>query len=127
MLDFKTIGQGPLVENVMSSSAITKVIVNGVEEVTGANGNGPVDALNNALRKAVAKFYPSLNNVYLSDYKVRILDGKESATAATTRVIIESTDGMNTWSTVGVSKDIIEASFKALIDSIEYKLFKENN
>lgn len=127
VLDFKTIGQGPLVENVMSSSAITKVIVNGVEEVTGANGNGPVDALNNALRKAVAKFYPSLNNVYLSDYKVRILDGKESATAATTRVIIESTDGMNTWSTVGVSKDIIEASFKALIDSIEYKLFKENN
>ena len=73
----------------------------------------------------ISKFYPKLNEVSLSDYKVRILDGKENRTAATTRVIIESTDGINTWSTVGVSKDIIEASFKALIDSIEYKLFKD--
>lgn len=125
--NFKTIGEGPSVENIFSASAIIKVNVNGEEEVTAANGNGPVDALNKALRKAIGRFYPVLNKVYLSDYKVRILDGKESATAAKTRVIIESTDGQNTWSTVGVSKDIIEASFKALIDSIEYKLFKENN
>lgn len=125
--NFKTIGEGPSVENIFSASAIIKVIVNGEEEVTAANGNGPVDALNKALRKAIGRFYPVLNEVYLSDYKVRILDGKESATAAKTRVIIESTDGQKTWSTVGVSKDIIEASFKALIDSIEYKLFKENN
>ena len=124
--DFKTIGIGPSLKNEFSASAIIKVIVEGVEEVTAANGDGPVDALNKALRKAIGRFYPVLNDVYLSDYKVRILDGKESATAAQTRVIIESTDGDSTWSTVGVSKDIIEASFKALIDSIEYKLFKEN-
>lgn len=124
--NFKTIGEGPSVENEFSASAIIKVIVNDEEEVTAANGDGPVDALNKALRKAIGRFYPILNEVYLSDYKVRILDGKESATAAKTRVIIESTDGKSTWSTVGVSKDIIEASFKALIDSIEYKLFKEN-
>lgn len=124
--DFKTIGIGPSIKNEFSASAIIKVIVEGVEEVTAANGDGPVDALNAALRKAIGRFYPVLNDVYLSDYKVRILDGKESATAAQTRVIIESTDGNSTWSTVGVSKDIIEASFKALIDSIEYKLFKEN-
>lgn len=124
--DFKTIGIGPSIKNEFSASAIIKVIVEGVEEITAANGDGPVDALNAALRKAIGRFYPVLNDVYLSDYKVRILDGKESATAAQTRVIIESTDGSSTWSTVGVSKDIIEASFKALIDSIEYKLFKEN-
>ncbi len=122
---FKTVGDGPSLKNVYSASAIIKVKVEGEEEVTAANGDGPVDALNKALRKAIGRFYPILNEVYLSDYKVRILDGKESATAARTRVIIESTDGKSTWSTVGVSKDIIEASFKALIDSIEFKLFKE--
>ncbi len=126
VLDFKTIGQGPLEEEKYSASAIIKVMVGENVEVTADNGDGPVDALNKALRKAIGKFYPILNSVYLSDYKVRILDGKESATRATTRVIIESTDGDNVWSTVGVSKDIIEASFKALIDSIEYKLFKES-
>jgi len=124
--NFKTIGEGPSETNKYSASAIIKVKVEGEEEVTAANGDGPVDALNKALRKAIGRFYPILNNVVLSDYKVRILDGKESATAAITRVIIESTDGIHTWSTVGVSKDIIEASFKALTDSIEFKLFKEN-
>ncbi|MBE6137830.1 MAG: citramalate synthase [Erysipelotrichaceae bacterium] len=124
--DFKTIGEGPTFNDKFSASAIIKVSVNGEEEITAANGNGPVDALNTALRKAIGRFYPILNNVSLADYKVRVLDGKESATSAKTRVIIESTDGKYTWSTVGVSKDIIEASFKALIDSIEYKLFKEN-
>ena len=127
VVDFKTIGEGPSLEEKYSASAIIKVAVGDTVEVTAANGDGPVDALNEALRKAIGRFYPSLNNVTLSDYKVRILDGKESATAAMTRVIIESTDGKLTWSTVGVSRDIIEASFKALIDSIEYRLFKENN
>ena len=127
VVDFKTIGEGPSLIEKYSASAIIKVIVGDVTEVTAANGDGPVDALNQALRKAIGKFYPVLNKVSLADYKVRILDGKESATKATTRVIIESTDGNSSWSTVGVSKDIIEASFKALIDSIEYKLFKENN
>lgn len=127
VIDFKTIGEGPTVKNQNTSSAIIKVRVEGIEEITAANGDGPVDALNKALRKAIGRFYPILNMVHLSDYKVRILDGKESATAAKTRVLIESTDGVSSWSTVGVSKDIIEASFKALTDSIEYKLFKENN
>ncbi|MBQ3254075.1 MAG: citramalate synthase, partial [Acholeplasmatales bacterium] len=125
--NFKTIGEGPSMSDEFSSSAIINVIVEGELEVTGANGDGPVDALNKALRKAIGRFYPVLNEVYLADYKVRILDGKEAATAAQTRVIIESTDGVDSWSTVGVSKDIIEASFRALIDSIEYKLFKERN
>ncbi len=125
VVNFKTIGEGPSTKD-YSASAIIKVLVEEQEEITAANGDGPVDALNKALRKAIGKFYPVINGVYLSDYKVRILDGKESATAATTRVIIESTDGVNTWSTVGVSKDIIEASFKALTDSIDYKLYKEN-
>lgn len=125
--NFKTIGEGPSQSDEYSASAIINVIVEGELEVTGANGNGPVDALNKALRKAIGRFYPILNTVTLTDYKVRILDGKESATAATTRVIIEFTDGKHTWSTVGVSQDIIEASFRALIDAIEYKLFKENN
>ena len=124
--NFKTIGEGPSHSDEFSASAIINVLVEDTEEVTGANGNGPVDALNRALRKAIGKFYPILNKVSLADYKVRILDGKEAATAAKTRVIIESTDGKTTWSTVGVSKDIIEASFKALIDSIEYILYKEN-
>ena len=127
VIDFKTIGEGPTVKNQNTSSAIIKVRVGGIEEITAANGDGPVDALNKALRKAIGRFYPVLNMVHLSDYKVRILDGKESATAAKTRVLIESTDNVNSWSTVGVSKDIIEASFKALTDSIEYKLFKEKN
>ena len=124
--NFKTIGEGPSSNNKLSASAIINVTVDDKEEVTGANGNGPVDALNNALRKAIGKFYPVLNTLYLSDYKVRILDGKESATAAKTRVIIEFSDGKMTWSTVGVSRDIIDASFKALTDAIEYKLYKEN-
>jgi 2-isopropylmalate synthase len=125
--NFKTIGEGPSHSNEFSASALINVLVEDKEEVTGANGDGPVDALNKALRKAIGKFYPVLNSVSLADYKVRILDGKEAATAAKTRVIIESTDGKKSWSTVGVSKDIIEASFKALIDSIEYILYKENN
>ena len=123
--NFRILGEGPRNDD-KSASAVIDVMVGNEEEITGAIGNGPVDALNKALRKAIGKFYPKLNEVSLADYKVRILDGKESATAAMTRVIIESTDGKNSWSTVGVSRDIIEASFKALIDSIEYKLFKEN-
>jgi len=125
--DFKTIGEGPSDLEEYSASAIIKVKVGDSTEVTAANGDGPVDALNEALRKAIGRFYPVLNEVHLADYKVRILDGKESATAALTRVIIESTDGVRSWSTVGVSRDIIEASFEALIDSIEYKLLKETD
>ena len=107
-----------------ASYATIKLAVNGQEEFTGAEGHGPIDALNAALRKALIRFYPQLANIHLLDYSVRILD-PEVATAAKTRVIIESGDGANTWSTVGVSENIVEASWEALVDSLEYKLFLE--
>ena len=90
---------------------------------TAAEGDGPVDALNNALRKALEDRYPELATVQLEDYKVRIIDG-QNATKAKTRVLIESRDGSEPWSTVGVSENIITASYLALLDSIEYKLLK---
>lgn len=80
--------------------------------------------LDRALRKALEVFYPSLAKVRLIDYKVRVMT-PEDATAATIRVLIESTDGENVWTTVGASPDIIEASWKALVDSMEYKLLKD--
>jgi 2-isopropylmalate synthase len=95
-------------------------------ETTAAMGNGPVHALDLALRKALCVFYPQLKNVYLIDYKVRVLD-TGSATGSTVRVLIESTDGEREWSTVGASTDIIDASFNALVDSLEYKLSLEDN
>jgi 2-isopropylmalate synthase len=90
---------------------------------TASEGRGPVDALNAALRKALEGTYPELSEVQLEDYKVRILDSR-AATAAKTRVLIESSDTESTWDTVGVSENIIEASYDALLDSIEYKLLK---
>lgn len=90
-------------------------------EHTAADGNGPVNALDNALRKALTRFYPELRDVRLTDYKVRVLDEK-SATAASVRVLIRSTDGSESWTTVGVSENVIEASLIALVDSIEYAL-----
>lgn len=92
---------------------------------TVANGDGPVDALNNALRKALEPYFPELKNVHLEDYKVRILNGQR-ATKSKTRVLIESSDEKQQWGTVGVSENIITASFTALIDSIYYKLYKSN-
>ena len=84
-----------------------------------AEGNGPVNALDTALRKALVPFYPSLNAFHLADYKVRILDGTEG-TAATTRVLIETANHVQRWNTVGASPNIIEASWLALCDSVEY-------
>jgi len=106
------------------SEATVKVRVNGLEEHMVAEGDGPVNALDGALRKALRPFFPEIANVHLSDFRVRILDPQE-ATAATTRVQIESGDGKDTWGTVGVSENIIEASWEALVDSVEYKLFAE--
>ena len=91
---------------------------------TVAEGDGPVNALDKALRAALTKFYPSIAAVQLVDYKVRILDS-QTGTAAKTRVMIESTDGTDIWGTVGVNDNIIEASWEALVDSVEYKLFKD--
>jgi len=104
-----------------SSTVTMKIKVNGVMEVTAADGFGPVNALDKALRKALSVFYPAISSMYLSDYKVRVIGG-DKATSAKVRVLIESTDGITTWTTVGVSYDIIEASWKALVDSVEYKL-----
>ena len=108
------------------SEATVKVRVNDVEELTAAEGDGPVNALDVALRKALIPFFPILEKIKLIDYKVRVLPGnKDSGTAAKVRVLVESTDGSSVWGNVGVSTNIIEASYEALIDSIEYKLLKE--
>ncbi|MFH0953462.1 MAG: citramalate synthase [Verrucomicrobiota bacterium] len=106
------------------SEATIKLTVKGETELTVGEGDGPVDALNSALRQALTRFYPRIADVVLTDYRVRILD-PEQATAAKTRVLIESSDGATTWGTVGVSGNIIEASWEALVDSVEYKLFLE--
>lgn len=106
-----------------SSEAVLKIEVNNEIEHTAADGNGPVNALDTALRKALLRFYPEISKIKLVDYKVRVLDEKEG-TGAKVRVMIESSDGESTWGTVGVSTNIIEASFKALSDSINYCLFK---
>jgi 2-isopropylmalate synthase len=106
------------------SEATVKVRVKDEVELTVSEGDGPVNALDGALRKALTRFYPAIAKVVLTDFRVRILDPEE-ATAAKTRVLIESSDGSETWGTVGVSENIIEASWEALVDSVEYKLFME--
>ena len=121
---FKIIGDQPVPEGVHSSAAMIQVTVDGRTEITAAQGDGPVHALDTALRKVLLGFYPCLADVHLTDYKVRVLE-PQSATAAKVRVLIESTDGDDVWTTVGVSRDIIEASWIALVDSIEYKLTKD--
>jgi 2-isopropylmalate synthase len=105
------------------AEATVKVEVDGEVLHTAADGNGPVNALDAALRKALRAFYPQLDDVHLYDYKVRILDGG-SATAAKTRVIIDSSDGMREWSTMGSDTNIIAASAVALADSLEYAIWK---
>jgi 2-isopropylmalate synthase len=106
------------------SAATVKLCVDGKCVSANGSGDGPVDALNHALRDALVNFYPTIADVSLVDYSVRILDPEE-ATAAKTRVLIQSSDGVKTWGTVGVSENIIEASWEALVDSVEYKLFLE--
>lgn len=106
------------------AEATIKLKVGAEIEHTAAEGDGPINALDNALRRALTRFYPAIAKVALTDFSVRILDPQE-ATAAKTRVIIESSDGKDSWGTVGVSGNIIEASWEALVDSVEYKLFKD--
>ncbi|MUG43622.1 citramalate synthase [Paenibacillus woosongensis] len=103
------------------SEAFIKLNIDGNSLYTAAEGNGPVNALDNALRKALISYYPALKNIHLSDYKVRVLDDKD-ATASKVRVLIESKDATNSWSTVGVSGNVIEASWEALVDSLRYAL-----
>ena len=106
------------------SEATIMVEVDGVLEHAAAMGNGPVNALDMALRKALTKFYPSLKEVELLDYKVRVLSSGEG-TAASVRVLMESGDKKERWGTVGVSHNVIEASWQAVVDSIDYKLYKD--
>jgi 2-isopropylmalate synthase len=112
-------GSGELV-----SEATIKVKVGDLFEHTAAEGDGPVNALDNALRKALTPFYPTIADVQLADYKVRVLNAK-AGTAAKVRVLIESRDREEMWGTVGVSENIIEASWQALVDSVAYKLLKD--
>jgi 2-isopropylmalate synthase len=104
-----------------SVEATIKVHVGGERVVSVAEGNGPVNALDAALRSAIGRRYPSLSRLHLTDYKVRVLD-TQKGTGAVTRVLIDSTDGERTWTTIGVSENIIEASWEALADSVVYGL-----
>ena len=108
----------------VSTEAIIKLRVKGKIEHTAAEGDGPVNALDNALRKALLQYYPSLTHMHLSDFKVRVL-GEKEGTAARVRVLIQSQDETGSWNTMGVSENIIEASWQALSDSVEYKLLKD--
>jgi len=106
------------------SEAVIKMRVGDRVVHTAAEGNGPVNALDNALRKALENFYPEIRSMTLSDYRVRVLDG-DRGTGALVRVLIETSDHHDTWGTVGVSTNIIEASWNALVDSMIYGLLKQ--
>jgi 2-isopropylmalate synthase len=106
------------------AEATVRVTVGGNEEYYAAEGHGPVDALDRALRQSLTKFYPSLKTMHLTDYKVRVLDTNEG-TAAKVRVLIESQDDTDSWTTIGVHENIIQASWEALTDGVEYKLLKD--
>lgn len=123
LISYKILGELPT-DHGHSDTATLKLDVNGTTKIAAAEGDGPVNALDTALREALREFYPCLNRVHLIDYKVRVMEPKD-ATAAMVRVLITSTDGTEVWTTVGVSCDIIEASWIALVDSIEYSLYKE--
>jgi 2-isopropylmalate synthase len=104
--------------------ATVKLKVDGVTEHVVGEGDGPVNALDAALRKSLENFYPTINDIHLIDYKVRVVNAR-AGTAARVRVIIQSRDKNSIWGTVGVSENIIEASWQALVDSVEYKLHKD--
>lgn len=123
ILDYTTLSE-KRVDQEFLAEATVKVKVDGEELHTAADGNGPVNALDAALRKALLGFYPQLESMHLVDYKVRILDGV-AATAARTRVIIDSMDGDREWSTMGSDTNIISASAAALADSFEYAIWKQ--
>lgn len=124
LLSFRVIDEKRSALEPPFAEATVMLRVGGEIEHTAAVGNGPVNALDQALRKALEKFYPNLKNMYLVDFKVRILTGRDG-TRALTRVLIESKDDTDTWGTVGVAHNIIDASYQALVDSIEYKLYKD--
>ena len=112
-------------ESGVKAFGMVKVKVDGEEQLTAAEGNGPVNALDIALRKSLVGFFPSLADMHLTDYRVRVLDTNQE-TDAKIRVMIDTTDGKTSWTTLGVSTDVIEASLQALTDSIEYKLMLDS-
>ncbi|MBN1616402.1 MAG: citramalate synthase, partial [Spirochaetales bacterium] len=114
-------GEQPIPGVPYNAFAQIKIDVGSAVAITAGEGDGPVHALDVALRNALERFYPVVASIRLTDFKVRVLDSR-SATAAKVRVLIESTDGEESWTTVGVSSDVIEASWIALVDSFEYKL-----
>ena len=118
VLDFHVVSRKP--EDSNNAQAFVKVLVDRQTEITADEGDGPVNALDRALRKALTRFFPCLSRMRLRDFKVRVVGG--TGTASAVRVQIESTDGEHVWGTVGVSTNVIEASFIALTDSIEYML-----
>ena len=122
VLDFLVLVEKRSEKDILAEATV-KAQVGGETIHTAAEGNGPVNALDRAMRKALLPFYPELDKVQLTDYKVRILDEK-SATAALTRVLIDASDGERSWTTVGCSVNIIEASFQALLDSLELPLLR---
>lgn len=111
-------------EHPVVSEAFVKLKVGDENLYTAAEGNGPVNALDNALRKALQTYFPQLKEMHLSDYKVRVID-EQDQTAAKVRVLIESKNFTDTWSTVGVSSNVIEASWEALVDSMRYAILNQ--
>ncbi|MEW6429375.1 MAG: citramalate synthase [Thermodesulfobacteriota bacterium] len=124
LLAFRVIDQKTDMETPPQAEATIRIEVGGETVHTAALGDGPVNALDKALRKALTRFYPTLADMWLNDYKVRVLTS-EHGTGAGVRVLIESCDRQSQWSTVGVSHDILEASWQALLDAISYKLMKD--
>lgn len=124
---FDLVGFRVIVER-RNGSAVTegtvKLIVNGQQVLTVSEGDGPVDALDGAMRQALVPFYPELVSIHLTDYKVRVVDG-QAGTAAKVRVMVESADGEESWSTIGISENLVNASWNALIDSVEYGLLRK--
>ena len=125
LISARTISEKRAEDEDSVAEATVIVRVDGITEHTAAIGNGPINALDTAFRKALEKFYPSLIEVKLLDYRVRVVSTRQG-TGSVVRVLIESGDGKTNWSTVGVSENIVEASWKALVDSIEYKLMKDD-
>ena len=121
--EFKVVATEPAANGV-NSIAMIKIRVGDLEEITAAEGDGPVNALDMAMRKALERFYPAIKEVKLTDYKVRVLNS-DAASAAKVRVLIESSDHHENWTTIGVSTDIINASWLALVDAVEYKLVRD--
>ena len=124
LIGFTVIDEKTSDDDAPRSEATIKIEVGGEVEHTAAIGNGPVNALDAALRKALYRFYPALSSVKLIDFKVRVVAGAQG-TSSKVRVLVESGDGKDKWGTVGVSDNVIEASWQALVDSLEYKLFKD--